>query len=69
MTCDVAIQVAAKDNVLQIPVVAVDQGFVTVLRGGIPKKVPVKLGATDGTWAEVVDKNIQAGDTLLLPGK
>jgi multidrug efflux pump subunit AcrA (membrane-fusion protein) len=69
MTCDVAIQVSAKDNVLQIPIVAVNQGYVTVLRGGIPKKIPVKLGVTDGTWAEVADNSIQAGDTLILPGK
>ena len=69
MTCDVAIQVAAKDNVLQIPLVAVDKGIVTLLKGGIPKKVPVKLGAADGTWVEVTDKSIQMGDTILLPGK
>ena len=69
MTCDVAIQVSAKDNVLQIPLVAVDKGYVTVLRGGIPKKIPVKLGTTDGTWAEVVDNSLQASDTLILPGK
>lgn len=69
MTCDVAIQVSAKDNVLQIPIVAVDKGSVTVLRGGIPKKIPVKLGAADGTWAEVADNSILAGDTLILPGK
>lgn len=69
MTCDVAIQVAAKDNVLQIPVVAVDKGYVTILKSGIPKKVAVKLGATDGSWAEVTDNSVQPGDTLLLPGK
>lgn len=69
MTCDVAIQVAAKDNVLQIPMVAVDKGFVTVLRNGIPKKIAVKLGAADGTWIEVADNSVQPNDTLLLPGK
>ena len=69
MTCDVAIQVAAKDNVLQIPLVAVDKGIVTLLKGGIPKKVPVKLGAADGTWVEVTDKSVQPDDTILLPAK
>jgi macrolide-specific efflux system membrane fusion protein len=69
MTCDVAIQVAAKDNVLQIPMVAIDKGYVTLLKNGIPKKVPVKLGALDGTWAEVLDNSVQSTDTLLLPGK
>lgn len=69
MTCDVAIQVAAKDNVLQVPMVAVDRGFVTVLRNGIPKKIAVKLGAADGTWVEVKDNSVQLNDALLLPGK
>ncbi len=69
MTCDVAIQVARKENTLQIPLVAVDKGTVTVLRGGLPKKIPVKLGITDGTWAEVTDNSIKPDDTLLLPGK
>ena len=69
MTCDMAIQVSAKDQVLQIPLVAVDKGFVTLLKGGIPQKIAVKLGAVDGTWAEVADKSIQLGDTILLPGK
>jgi multidrug efflux pump subunit AcrA (membrane-fusion protein) len=69
MTCDVAIQVAAKENVLQVPMVAVDRGTVTLLKGGIPKKVSVKLGATDGIWTEVTDNSVQLGDTLLLPGQ
>ncbi len=69
MTCDVAIQIAAKNNVLQIPMVAVDKGFVTLLKGGIPKKVAVKIGAMDGTWAEVTDNSVQPSDTILLPGK
>jgi membrane fusion protein, macrolide-specific efflux system len=69
MTCDVAIEVASKDKVLQIPVVAIDRGSVTVLREGIPKKVAVKVGITDGAWAEVTDNSIQPNDTLLLPGK
>jgi multidrug efflux pump subunit AcrA (membrane-fusion protein) len=69
MTCDVAIEVASKDKVLQIPMVAIDKGYVTVLKGGIPKKVAVKLGITDGVWAEVADNSIQPNDTLLLPGK
>lgn len=69
MTCDVAIQVAAKENVLQVPLVAVDRGTVTLLKGGIPKKVAVKVGATDGQWTEITDKSVQPDDTLLLPGK
>lgn len=69
MTCDAAIQVARKDRVLQIPVAALDQGKVTVVRNGIPQKVAVKVGVTDGTWTEVTDNSIHPDDTLLLPGK
>jgi membrane fusion protein, macrolide-specific efflux system len=69
MTCDVAIEIASKEKVLQIPLVAVDRGYVTLLKGGIPQKVAVKLGASDGSWAEVADNSVKPGDTLLLPGK
>ncbi|MBL8992475.1 MAG: efflux RND transporter periplasmic adaptor subunit [Spirochaetia bacterium] len=69
MTADVAIQVASKENVLQIPLVAVNQGRVTVIRGGLPLKIAVKLGAVDGTWAEVLDNNIRIDDLVLVPGK
>jgi hypothetical protein len=55
--------------VLQVPLVAVDKGFVTILKNGIPKRVAVKLGAVDGTWAEVTDHSVQPGDILLRPGK
>ena len=69
MTCDVAIQVASKDNVLQVPLVAVNKGYLTLLRGGLSKKIAVKLGATDGSWAEITDNSVQLDDTIVLPGK
>jgi len=69
MTADVAIQVAKKDNVLQIPLVAVDKVKVKVLRNGLFQKTDVKLGAVDGTWAEVTDDSLKPGDTLLVPGQ
>jgi membrane fusion protein, macrolide-specific efflux system len=69
MTADVAIKVAEKENVLQIPLSAVNQGKVQVLRNGISKSLVVKLGATDGMWVEVADNSLTSGDTLLLPGK
>jgi multidrug efflux pump subunit AcrA (membrane-fusion protein) len=69
MTSDVAIQVAQKDDVLQVPLVAVAQGKVKLVRNGITKSVPVKLGAMDGTWGEVLDGDLTPEDTLVLPGK
>lgn len=68
MTCDVAIEVASKENVLQVPALAISQGYVTVLRAGIPQKIQVKAGATDGAWTEVEGTSVKPGDILLLPG-
>ncbi len=67
MTGDVAIQVAARENVLQIPLSTVDKGRVTVIRGGVPKAVPVKIGASDGMWGEVVEGDIKQEDKLVSP--
>ncbi len=69
MTADVAIQVAKRDNVLQVPLVAVRQGAVKVVTNGLSKTVPVKIGAVDGTWAEVLGGGLGADDLLLVPGK
>lgn len=68
MTTDVAIEVAAQEKVLQIPLAAVQNGMVTLLKSGMTKKISVKLGASDGTWAEVTDNSVQPTDTILLPG-
>jgi multidrug efflux pump subunit AcrA (membrane-fusion protein) len=67
MTCDVAILAASREEVLQVPLAAVTDGTVTALRGGIPRRIPVKLGVMDGTWAEVVGPGIEPDDVLLLP--
>jgi membrane fusion protein, macrolide-specific efflux system len=69
MTADVAVQVSSKDNVLQIPLVAVENGKVRIRRKGLTQKVAVKLGATDGTWAEVTDDSVKPDDTIIVPGK
>src|SRR5262249_22156658 len=69
MTADVAIQVAQKDEVLQVPLVAISQGKVQVLRNGLKKSTPVKIGAVDGTWGEVLEGDLSPEDSLVLPGK
>lgn len=66
MTADVAIQVASREEVLQVPLAAVENGKVRVLRGGPPRTLPVKLGATDGLWAEVTEGDLRKDDRLLL---
>lgn len=67
MTGDVAIEVARRQNVLLIPVQAVQSGRVLVKKRTAPKKVQVQIGAIDGRWAEVIDGDIKAGDKVLVP--
>jgi hypothetical protein len=43
--------------------------MVTVLRAGIPQKIAIKLGATDGTWTEVTDNSLKPDDILLVSRK
>jgi len=69
MTADTAIQVAVKEKVLQVPLVAVEKGRVRLIRKGSTQKVEVKLGAMDGTWAEVLDDSVRPDDTILAPSK
>ncbi|HEX7676014.1 MAG TPA: efflux RND transporter periplasmic adaptor subunit [Bdellovibrio sp.] len=67
MTCDVAIVIATHENSLVIPVVAFENGSVWRKRGrSLPKSVPVKIGVTDGTWAEILEGDLAPGDRLLI---
>lgn len=67
MTCDVAVVIDVHENALLIPVVAFDKGRVWVKRGrGLPHPVPVKLGVIDGTSAEVLEGDLQAGDRVMI---
>jgi HlyD family secretion protein len=38
---------------------------VYVLKDGAPQKVVIHIGASDGTWTEVLDGALQAGDALI----
>jgi HlyD family secretion protein len=38
---------------------------VWVLRDGKPVRVPVSTDVTDGTWSEMVQGHLQAGDVLI----
>ncbi len=67
MTPDVAIQVGSKDKVLQIPLKAVIQGKIKVLKGIFTRDIPVKLGISNGDWVEVTDNSLQGDETLILP--
>ncbi len=70
MTADIAITIREHDDVLLVPVAALDQGQVWVKRGrGIPHAVPVKTGIIDRDLAEISSGEVQAGDRLLIRRK
>jgi membrane fusion protein, macrolide-specific efflux system len=67
MTCDVAIIISVHDNALIIPTAAFDNGRVWVKRGrSLPHPTPVTLGVIDGTMAEVIQGDLQAGDQVMI---
>lgn len=67
MTSDVAIIVAEKENVLQVPVKSISSGMVTVLRDGKKKKIKLELGAMDNEWAEVTSGELLDQDQIIVP--
>ncbi len=69
MTADVAIEVGKKAAVLLIPVASVVGGKVTRVRGGKKEKVDVKIGISDGEWAEVESGDLRIEDKVLIPRK
>ncbi|MGZ3741169.1 MAG: efflux RND transporter periplasmic adaptor subunit, partial [Bdellovibrionota bacterium] len=66
MTADVAIVLQKKENVLLAPVAAIEGSSLSVFRSGREAKVPVKVGLTDGAYAEIVDGDIKEGESALL---
>ena len=66
MSADVAIEVGHRDHVLLIPVKAVTGGIAFVEREGKRRKVKLKLGASDGTFAEVLEGDVNPGDFALV---
>jgi len=43
-----------------------DRRTVWVLRGDLPEMVPVRTGISDGTFTEVAEGNLQAGDRVVI---
>ena len=69
MTADVAIIIKTKPDVILIPVAAMEGDNVSIRRMGKEIKVPVKLGLSDGEYAEVIEGNILVGDDAIIPKK
>jgi multidrug efflux pump subunit AcrA (membrane-fusion protein) len=67
MACDVAIVISVHENALLIPVTAYENGGVWVKRGhGLARLTPVRLGVTDGIWAEVLSGDVKPGDRVMI---
>jgi len=66
MTADVAIEVGKKNNTLLVPLAAVSDGRVKVLRNGKKQTVTVSIGGVDGNWAEVTEGDLQQSDQIIV---
>ena len=71
MTADVAIEIQQHNDVLLIPVSALEAGNIVWIKTnhGLPKKVLVKTGIISGPYAEIIEGDIHPGDRLLIKGK
>jgi macrolide-specific efflux system membrane fusion protein len=66
MTADVAIVLQEKKDVLLIPVASLELKNVVLSRNSKIIRVPVKLGLVDGSYAEIISGDVQAGDEAVL---
>jgi membrane fusion protein, macrolide-specific efflux system len=69
MTADVAIQTALKNEVVLVPVSAINEGKVRRKRGGNISVVPIQTGQLDGQMAESIGPTLQEGDWVALPAQ
>lgn len=66
MTADIVINIGSKENALLIPVKAISEGRVLRFRNDKREFVNVKIGFTDGIWAEVLEGDIDLNDKLIV---
>lgn len=66
MTADVTVQIGQIKNALLIPIKAVTDGKVTLRRNGSWKKMQLELGHLDGSFIEVLGKQIGPEDELRI---
>lgn len=66
MTADVAIEVAEKEKALIIPVKAISNKSITIIRKGEKIKHEVKLGVMDQEWVEEVSGEIKTDDSIMV---
>lgn len=66
MTTDVAIEVSSKENVILVPLVAVDRGKITRFRDGKREKIEIRIGAINSEYGELVQGDLKEGDEVLV---
>lgn len=66
MTADVAIEVAQKEKALIIPVKAINNKSIMIVRNGEKLKHEVKLGVMDQEWVEEISGEIKTDDLIVV---
>ncbi|MBM9588858.1 efflux RND transporter periplasmic adaptor subunit [Leptospira sp. 201903075] len=66
MTTDVAIEVSSKDNVILVPLVAVDRGKIIRFRDGKREKLEIRIGAINSEFGELLQGDLKEGDEVLV---
>lgn len=67
MSADVAFEVARKSDVTLIPVNAIANGHIVIIRNKKKEKVMVQLGLVDHEKAEVLSPTLTSQDEIVLP--
>lgn len=67
MTADVAIMIQQKNDVLLIPVAAINKSTVSLYQEHAPpRSVEIKTGIIDGAFAELISGDLKEGDRLII---
>lgn len=66
MTTDVAIEVSSKENVILVPLVAVDRGKIIRFRDGKREKLEIRIGAINSEFGELLQGDLKEGDEVLV---
>lgn len=67
MTADVLIEVGRLSGVLLVPISALQEKKIRVLRGSSQIEVQLQLGANDGDLVEVKSGDLREGDRIIVP--
>jgi macrolide-specific efflux system membrane fusion protein len=66
MTADIAIEVGTRSNAMLVPLSAVSNGRIKVLRNDRKKTLSITVGGVDGVWAEVTKGDLKKDDQIII---